>query len=99
MLTNLQVIALADRMGVPLEPVVFKSELKEMVIKYNKSYITNLEDEFSEDGEKNAGSHYIVPLKHSHVTLVIIFDSNYFQNRKRLMLNLYLYFQICFLIF
>ena len=44
MLTNVQVEFLAERMGVPLEPVVFKSELKDMVLKYNKSYIINLED-------------------------------------------------------
>lgn len=59
MLTNLQVEALAERMGVPLEPVIFKSELKDMVLKYNKSYIINLEDEFDEDGQKNSGSHYV----------------------------------------
>ena len=59
MLTNLQVEALAERMHIPLEPVVFKSELKDMVLKYNKSYIINLEDEFDETGEKNAGSHYV----------------------------------------
>jgi hypothetical protein len=59
MLTNVQVEALAERMGVPLEPVVFKSELKDMVLKYNKSYIINLEDEFDEEGQKNAGSHYV----------------------------------------
>ena len=59
MLTNVQVESLAERMGVPLEPVVFKSELKDMVLKYNKSYIINLEDEFDETGEKNQGSHYV----------------------------------------
>ena len=59
MLSNLQVEALVKRMGVPLEPVVFKSELKDRVLKYNKSYIINLEDEFDEEGQKNAGSHYV----------------------------------------
>lgn len=59
MLTNIQVEDLAERMGVPLEPVVFKSELANMVLKYNKSYIINLEDEFDEDGQKNSGSHYV----------------------------------------
>lgn len=59
MLTNVQVESLAERMHIPLEPVVFKSELKDMVLKYNKSYIINLEDEFDEDGQKNSGSHYV----------------------------------------
>jgi hypothetical protein len=59
MLTNLQVEDLAERMGVHLEPVVFKSELATMTLRYNKSYIINLEDEFDDTGEKNGGSHYV----------------------------------------
>lgn len=59
MLTNIQVEDLAERMGVPLEPVVFKSELATMTLRYNKSYIINLEDEFDDTGEKNGGSHYV----------------------------------------
>jgi hypothetical protein len=59
MLTNLQVEDLAVRMRIPLENVVFKSELKDMVLRYNRSYIINLENEFDETGEKNQGSHYV----------------------------------------
>lgn len=59
MLTNLQVEDLADRMRIPLECVVFKSELLTTTLKYNKSYIINLEDEFDDNGKKNSGSHYV----------------------------------------
>ena len=60
MLTNIQVIDLAERMRIPLEDVVFKSELKDMTLRYNRSYIINLEDEFDKKtGEKNQGSHYV----------------------------------------
>jgi hypothetical protein len=59
MLTNIQVEDLAERMKVPLECVVFKSELTNMTLKYNKSYIINLENEFDEDGQNNQGSHYV----------------------------------------
>ena len=59
MLTNIQVIDLAERMNIPLEDVVFKSELANMTLRYNKSYIINLEDEFDEEGRKNQGSHYV----------------------------------------
>jgi len=60
MLTNIQVIDLAKRMRIPLEEVVFKSELAKMTLRYNRSYIINLEDEFDkETGEKNQGSHYV----------------------------------------
>lgn len=59
MLTNIQVEDLAVRMRIPLEDVVFKSELATMTLRYNRSYIINLEDEFDEDGRKNSGSHYV----------------------------------------
>ena len=59
MLTNIQVIDLAERMNIPLEEVVFKSELTNMTLRYNRSYIINLEDEFDEEGRKNQGSHYV----------------------------------------
>ena len=58
MLTTVQVESLAKRMKVPLEGVFFKSQLKEMKMKPNRSYIINLEDEFDEDGNRNDGSHY-----------------------------------------
>jgi hypothetical protein len=58
MLSNTQVEALAKRMKVPLEGVFFKSQLKEMKMKPNRSYIINLEDEFDEEGLRNDGSHY-----------------------------------------
>jgi len=58
MLNNVQVEDLAKRMGVRLEAVCFKSELKDMKLKHNVGYIINLENEFDEDGERNEGSHY-----------------------------------------
>jgi len=58
MLTNHQLISLASRMRVPLEGVYFKSQLKDMKMKPNRSYIINLEDEYDSDGNENDGSHY-----------------------------------------
>ena len=57
-LTNTQLNDLAKRMGFKLEAVVFKSELKDMKLKHNVGYICNLENEFTDDGERNDGSHY-----------------------------------------
>lgn len=58
MLSNVQVQDLAKRMGIRLEGVFFKSQLKEMKLKHNMCYIINLEDQYNEDGEPNDGSHY-----------------------------------------
>ena len=49
---------LAERMDIPLVFVGFKDELKGKKLKYNKSYIINMENEFDEDGQRNTGSHY-----------------------------------------
>jgi len=59
MLTNVQIMKLAKRMRINnLEGVFFKSQLEDMKLKKNKSYIINLEDEYDEEGERNDGSHY-----------------------------------------
>jgi len=58
MLSNIQVKNLASRMGIHLEGVYFKSELKDMKLKHNVGYIINLEDQYDENGEPNDGSHY-----------------------------------------
>ena len=58
MLSNVQVENLASRMGIRLEGVFFKSQLKDMKLKHNKCYIINLEDQYDEDGNPNDGSHY-----------------------------------------
>lgn len=58
MLNNHQLTDLAQRMRIPLEGVFFKSQLKDMKLQFNKSYIINLEDEYGSDGEENLGSHY-----------------------------------------
>jgi len=57
-LTDTQLEDLAERMNVPLIFVGFKDELKTRKLRYNKSYIINMENEFDEDGERNTGSHY-----------------------------------------
>lgn len=57
-LTDTQLFTLAKRMSVPLEAVVFKSQLADMELKYNVGYIINLEDEYGEDGKPNSGTHY-----------------------------------------
>ena len=44
-------------MGIPLEGVYFKNELPPL--KYNRSYILNMEDELDEDGKPNIGSHWV----------------------------------------
>jgi len=58
MLTNIQIEELCGKMDIPLEACVFKSNLKELKLKYNRSYIINLENELGEDGERNDGSHW-----------------------------------------
>ena len=57
-LTDTQIKDLAKRMNVPLVFIGFKDELATEKLKYNKSYIINMENEFDEDGERNTGSHY-----------------------------------------
>ena len=57
-LTNVELMDLAKRMDIPLEPPVFKSQLADMKLKYNRFYIINLEDEYDPDGTKNDGTHY-----------------------------------------
>ena len=57
-LTDTELKSLAKRMGFKLEHVVFKSQLEEMDVEYNCPYIINLENEYSEDGKPNSGTHY-----------------------------------------
>jgi hypothetical protein len=56
-LTDIQIKDLAQRMNVPLVFCDFKDQLKGK-LKYNKSYILNMENEVGEDGKPNTGSHY-----------------------------------------
>ena len=58
-LSNTEVFELAKKMDVPLVFCNFKTRLKQHKLKYNRSYIINLEDEFNEDGTRNSGSHYV----------------------------------------
>ena len=57
MLTDTQVRELATKMNVPLEDVIFKSDVPHK-FEYNRSYIINLDDEYKDDGTLNCGSHY-----------------------------------------
>ena len=53
MLTDVQLKSMAEKMRIPLETVCFKNELPPL--KYNRSYIVNMQDESSEEGaEKSA---------------------------------------------
>jgi len=76
MLTDVQLIDLAQKMSIPLESVSFKDELPKL--KYNRSYIINLEDELDNEGLPNQGSHWtcfeIVKDKDGKV-MPIYFDS------------------------
>ena len=58
-LSNTEVFELSKKMDVPLVFCNFKDKLKAHKLKYNRSYIINLEDEFDEDGTRNSGSHYV----------------------------------------
>ena len=53
MLTNTQIEELCGKMDIPLEKCCYKSNLKEMKLKYNRSYIVNLENELNKDGKRN----------------------------------------------
>jgi hypothetical protein len=58
-LTDDNLRALAKRMGMKLEAVVYKSQLEDMTLEYNKAYIINLDDEYAADGSQNSGTHYV----------------------------------------
>jgi hypothetical protein len=57
MLTDVQLTELCDKMGIPLELICFKDELPKK-LKYNKSYIINIDDSEDADGNPNEGTHW-----------------------------------------
>jgi len=57
MLTNFQIEDLCQRMKIPLARVCFKDELPR-VLELNKTYIINLQDSDTDDGQPNVGSHW-----------------------------------------
>jgi len=57
MLTDVQIESMAAKMRIPLESVSFKDDLPKL--KYNRAYIVNMMDEFSEEGVANPGSHWV----------------------------------------
>ena len=57
-LTDSQLRTLASRMGFKLEHIVFKSQLENIDLEYNTPYVINLENEYSEEGKPNSGTHY-----------------------------------------
>lgn len=57
MLTDSQLYELSDKMGIPLEMISFKDELPKK-LKYNRSYIINLDNSVDEEGKKNEGTHW-----------------------------------------
>lgn len=58
-LTDVQVERLASKMGIPLERVCFKDELREQPLVFNKSYFVNMDDSVTEDGEESEGTHWV----------------------------------------
>ena len=57
MLTDSQLKDLSKRMDFPLEGVYFKDELPKK-LKFNTSYIINLDDSIDEEGNENEGTHW-----------------------------------------
>ena len=57
MLTDTQLTELSENMGIPLEAVLFKDEIPNK-IKYNRSYIINIEDSEDKEGNDNQGTHW-----------------------------------------
>ena len=55
-LTDDQLFKTAEKMRIPLEDVVFKDELNDIV--FNKAYIINIQDSMDEDGQPNQGTHW-----------------------------------------
>lgn len=58
MLTDSQLQDMCEKMKIPLEEVCFKDELPSK-LKFNKSYIINMENELDEFGSPNTGSHWV----------------------------------------
>ena len=58
MLTDVQLRSMATAMRVPLEAVCFKDQLP-VPLKYNRSYIVNMNSELTADGDENSGSHWV----------------------------------------
>lgn len=57
MLTDTQLNELSEKMGIPLEAILFKDEMPSK-IKYNRSYIINIEDSEDAEGNRNDGTHW-----------------------------------------
>ena len=57
MLDDTQLKELCGKMGVPLEFVGFKDELPRK-LKFNRSYIINLDNSKDEEGKENEGTHW-----------------------------------------
>lgn len=79
MLSNFEIINLANKMNLPLERICFKNELLEEPLKYNRGYIINSQDDVcDETGEENGGIHwtalYVAKTKDGHIQ-PLYFDS------------------------
>jgi hypothetical protein len=57
MLTDTQIEELSHRMSIPLAGVYFKDELPKQ-LQTNKTYIVNLQDSITDNGESNEGTHW-----------------------------------------
>jgi hypothetical protein len=79
MLSNFELMNLAQKMNMPLERICFKNELKDEKLKYNVGYIINSQDDVDEEtGEDNQGMHwtalYIAKTKDGRIE-PLFFDS------------------------
>ena len=57
MLTDIQIESMCEKMHIPLEAVCFKNDLPPL--KYNRAYVLNMADEYSEEGIPSPGTHWV----------------------------------------
>ena len=79
MLSNFEIMNLAQKMRLPLERICFKNELLDEPIKYNVGYIINSQNDVDEEtGEDNGGMHwtalYVAKTKEGRIE-PLFFDS------------------------
>jgi hypothetical protein len=58
-LSDEQIRTLANKMGLELAFVDFKSDLLAQPVEYNKGYIVNMSDQYDKNGKENEGTHWV----------------------------------------
>lgn len=79
MLSNFEIISLAEKMNMPLARICFKNQLLDEPLRYNIGYIINSQNDKDEDtGDENGGMHwtalYIAKNKNGRIE-PLFFDS------------------------